>query len=84
MKVGLLRECYTAAAWLSSVRVVRRRLKCRNERNPWSMLNIHRRLPLIFQRRKEGMMSNQHGAYILGYTHGVMDYTTGCQGASRS
>ena len=33
MKVRSLRECYTGAAWLSSVRSVRSALKWDNERN---------------------------------------------------
>jgi len=36
--ISLLREWYTGAAWLSSARVVRRPLKCGNERNPCSVL----------------------------------------------
>lgn len=44
----------TAAAWLSSVRVVRRPLKCGNERNPYCMLNIHTGLPFFFRREEGG------------------------------
>ena len=41
MKVGLCASTsVTAAAWLSSARTVRRRLKCRNERNPFFVLHI--------------------------------------------
>ena len=35
---GLLRDCRTGAAWLSSARVVRCWVKSRNERNPYPML----------------------------------------------
>ena len=70
----------TAAAWLSSVRVVRRPVKSGNERNPCRVLNIHTRLLFLFGGRKEGTTSNQHGAYAQGYTHGVMDETTGRDG----
>ncbi len=35
---GLLRDCRTGAAWLSSARVVRCWVKSRNERNPCPML----------------------------------------------
>ena len=44
----------TAAAWLSSVRVVRRRFKYRNERNPCRMLNIHTGLPRFFSGEEGG------------------------------
>ena len=44
-KLELLRECHTGAAWLSSARVVRCWVKSLNERNPYPMLNVHRRLP---------------------------------------
>ncbi len=37
-----LREWYTGDAWLSSARVVRRPLKCGNERNPYRKLYIFR------------------------------------------
>ncbi len=37
-----LRGWYTGAAWLSSARVVRRPLKCGNERNPYCVLHITR------------------------------------------
>ena len=40
MKVDFLREWYTGDAWLSSARVVRRPLKCGNERNPYRMLQV--------------------------------------------
>ncbi len=39
MKVGLLRECYTDTAWLSSARGVSCSIKLGNERNPHHMLN---------------------------------------------
>ncbi len=67
----------TAAAWLSSARAVGCRLKCRNERNPYSVLNIHRRLLRRLSERKEGMTSSQHGAYIWGHTHPTMDRNNG-------
>ena len=38
MKVGLLRGCFTGAAWLSSVRAVRCLVKSTNERNPFEQL----------------------------------------------
>ncbi len=64
------------AAWLSSARVVRCTVKSGNERNPYSMLNAHRRLPGI-TRRKAGMTSNQHGPYVPGYTRATMDRYNG-------
>ena len=66
----------TGAAWLSSARVVRCRVKSFNERNPYSMLNIHRELPRLTG-RKAGMTSNQHGSYALGHTRATMASTKG-------
>ena len=73
----------TGAAWLSSARVVRCTVKSENERNPYSMLNIHRKLPRI-TRRKVGMTSNQHGPYTLGDTRATMGKTMGRQVVRRS
>ena len=61
----------TGAAWLSSARVVKCRVKSFNERNPHSMLNVHRKLPRLTG-RKVRMTSNQHGSYALGYTRATM------------
>jgi hypothetical protein len=80
----IFRRCSTAAAWLSSARVVRRTLKCGNERNPHSKLNILRELPLHSRGRKERMTSSQHGAYAQGHTHPTMERTMGCQVVRRS
>lgn len=74
----------TDVAWLLSVRVVRRRFKYRNERNPCCMLNIHTGLPWFIPGRKEGTTSSHHGSYGQGYTHGVMGGTTGREGVIRS
>ena len=67
------------AAWLSSARAVRCRLKCHNERNPCLQLPSAR--PGTLQRlppqgaRKVGMTSNQHGPYVRGYTRVTMACT---------
>ena len=75
------KEVGTAVAWLSSARAVGCRLKCFNERNPYPMLNFHRRLPRQPAGRKERMTSSQHDAYVQGDTHPTMGATTGCQTA---
>lgn len=77
MKVGFLRECYTGAAWLSSVRSVRSALKWDNERNPHRMLYVSYETALRFGGRKEGQTSSQHGPYTLGCTHVTMGWTEG-------
>ncbi len=46
------RDDCTGVAWLSSARAVRCSLKWGNECNPYSMLNIHRRPPLLFVREE--------------------------------
>jgi hypothetical protein len=74
-----LRGWYTGAAWLSSARVVRRPLKCGNERNPCRVLNCSRGTALQQVGRKEGTTSSQHGPYVQGYTHPTMVRTTGLQ-----
>ena len=48
----ILRGRYTAAAWLSSARVVRRPLKCGNERNPCRVLQFTR--DCLVSNREEG------------------------------
>ncbi len=73
----------TGDAWLPSARAVRCTLKWGNERNPYAMLNIHSRLPVI-NRRKAGMTSNQHVPYGLGDTRATMGVTMGSQVARRS
>ena len=80
-----LRGWYTAVAWLSSARDVSCSLKWGNERNPYSVLLCHRRLPsIIFVGRKEGTTSSQHDAYVQGYTHPTMTCTTSCNTARLS
>jgi hypothetical protein len=48
MKVSFLREWYTGDAWLSSARVVRRPLKCGNERNPYPVLYVSQETAPMF------------------------------------
>ena len=76
-----LRGWRTGAAWLSSARAVRCWVKSRNERNPRDQLRgCLVGLP-VASRRKAGMMSSQHGPYVLGYTHATMAGTMGSQTA---
>src|SRR4030042_4800850 len=74
--VALRGETCTGAAWLSSARAVRCRVKSHNERNPCRQLISLARLPRKTG-RKAGMTSNQHGLYALGHTHATMGGTTG-------
>ncbi len=80
-KVIFLRDVLQGAAWLSSARAVRCRVKSHNERNPYSschqvMLGTLRKLPTQVV-RKVGMTSNQHGPYVQGYTRATMAGTEG-------
>lgn len=79
MKIGILRGCYTGAAWPSSARVVRCRVKSQNERNPYPMLHVVLGNCLGKTRRKVGMTSGPHSPYVLGYTRATMVDTTGSQ-----
>ncbi len=74
-------EPTTGAAWLSSARVVRCRVKSHNERNPCLQLPALRagtleRLPVL-NRRKVGMTSSPHGPYAQGCTRATMARTKG-------
>ena len=88
MKVGLLRGCFTGAAWLSSVRAVRCLVKSTNERNPYDPLpsgnagNSGHTAGL--RQRKVGMTSSQYGPYAQGCTRATMAGTEGRQAARRS
>ena len=69
------------AAWLSSARAVRCRVKSHNERNPCVQLPAIRLgtldgLPTQVE-RKAGMTSNQHGPYVRGDTRATMGGTEG-------
>ena len=69
------------AAWLSSARAVRCRVKSHNERNPCVQLPAVRPgtldgLPTQVE-RKAGMTSNQHGPYVRGDTRATMAGTEG-------
>ena len=74
-----LRGTKLGAAWLSSARAVRCRLKCHNERNPCPQLPSVRLGTLWILPpqgvRKVGMTSNQHGPYVRGYTRVTMGST---------
>ena len=76
------------AAWLSSARAVRCRLKCHNERNPSPRLpSVRPGTPWTLPSqdvRKAGMTSNQHGPYVRGYTRVTMGGTGGSGHASGS
>ena len=76
------------AAWLSSARAVRCRVKSHNERNPCVQLPAARPgtldgLPTQVE-RKAGMTSNQHGPYVRGDTRATMAATEGSHAATRS
>ena len=74
----------TGGAWLSSARVVRCRVKSRNERNPdFSCQHLvgHSKVTAGASRRKVGMTSNHHAPYDLGYTRATMDSTKGREAA---
>ena len=75
----------TGGAWLSSARVVKCRVKSRNERNPCLLLLIECLRETADQhRRKVWMMSSQHAPYILGYTRTTMVGTMSCDPAKAS
>ena len=88
MKVGLLRGCFTGAAWLSSVRAVRCLVKSTNERNPCRMLPPgnagHSSGTAGSRQRKVGMTSSQYGPYAQGRTRATMAGTEGREAARRS
>ena len=79
MKVGLLRGCFTGAAWLSSVRAVRCLVKSTNERNPFGMLPAgnagNSSQTACSRKRKVGMTSSQYGPYAQGCTRATMAHT---------
>eukprot|EP00982_Pelagococcus_subviridis_P015339 31393-Pelagococcus_subviridis.AAC.1 len=75
----------TGGAWLSSARVVKCRVKSRNERNPCLLLLFECLRETADQhRRKVWMMSSQHAPYILGYTRTTMVRTMSCKPAKVS
>ena len=84
---GLSSDRYVGAAWLSSARAVRCRLKCHNERNPYRWLpSIRLGTPATLpsqDERKAGMTSNQHGPYVRGYTRVTMGGTASRNAATR-
>ena len=88
MKVGLLRGCFTGAAWLSSVRAVRCLVKSTNERNPYGPLpprnGGHSGHTAGSRQRKVGMTSSQYGPYAQGCTRATMAGTEGRDAARRS
>ena len=76
-------EAGTGAAWLSSARVVRCRVKSHNERNPYPQLPANGTLGglPVSNRRKVGMTSSPHGLYAQGCTRATMPRTKGRQTA---
>ena len=69
------------AAWLSSARAVRCRLKCHNERNPRRQLLTVKAEDsggtAIVRCEEGGDDVNQHGPYVRGYTRVTMGGTEG-------
>ncbi len=79
---------YTGAAWLSSARVVRCRVKSLNEQTlvpscQRVMSGTLGRLPVL-NRRKVGMTSSPHGLYDQGCTRPTMQCTEGSELARAS
>ena len=76
----------TGAAWLSSARVVRCRVKSHNERNPYPQLPANGTLGglPVSNRRKVGMTSSPHGLYAQGCTRATMAWTGGREPARGS
>ncbi len=76
-----LRDYFQGAAWLSSARAVRCRVKSHNERNPCRQLpsdNAGDSGGTAAARREEGGDdSSQHGPYVQGYTRVTMAITEG-------
>ena len=74
------------AAWLSSARAVRCRLKCHNERNPCCQLLTGSAedsdKTAIVRCEEGGDDVNQHGPYVRGYTRVTMGGTEGRYHAS--
>ena len=79
-------EPSTGAAWLSSARVVRCRVKSHNERNPYPQLPANGTLGglPVSNRRKVGMTSSPHGLYAQGCTRATMAWTGGREPARGS
>ena len=69
------------AAWLSSARAVRCRLKCHNERNPYLQLLTgyaeDSGETAVVRCEEGGDDVNQHGPYVRGYTRVTMGGTEG-------
>ena len=78
----------TGAAWLSSARAVKCRVKSSNERNPYRQLLTGKAEysgeTAVVRRRKAGMTSSPHGLYVQGCTRATMASTKGSQRASGS
>ena len=85
MKVGSShKDSGTGAARLSSARTLKRMLKCNNERNPYSALQVSQKT--AWDNQEEGG-DDARSAWpfdALGCTRGTMGPTMGCKGASRS
>ena len=81
--MGFGSDTITGAAWLSSARVVRCWVKSFNERNPCYKLPLakakHSDETAWETRRKVGMTSSHHGAYVQGYTRVTMASTKSCK-----
>jgi hypothetical protein len=85
MKVGSShKDNRTGAARLSSARTLKRMLKCNNERNPYSALQVSRKTAR--DNREEGG-DDAKSAWpfdALGCTRGTMEPTMGCESVSWS
>ena len=75
----------TGAAWLSSARAVRCRVKSFNERNPCRQLPAFKlgtlTRPPASSRRKAGTTSSHHGLYVQGCTRATMPRIKGSKTA---
>ncbi len=74
----------TGAAWLSSARVVRFRVKSFNERNPHGMLNYSYQTASDNGEEGGDDVKSAWSSDALGYTRATMGSTMGRQVARRS
>lgn len=68
----------SGAAWLSSARVVRSRVKSFNERNPYGMLNCSYQTASDNGEEGGDDVKSAWPFDALGYTRATMDNTMGC------
>ena len=72
------------AAWLSSVRTLKRTLKCGNERNPHCLFYMSGETARDKREEGEDDAKSARPFDTLGCTRGTMGLTMGCQAVRRS